>query len=80
MTDHRVDWFRRDPAGGTICARPEVASYSVEIQIDVRPITRALAEASGRLGRLADESTPDTSQPYFLDLIGRIDAVTGSHS
>ena len=40
---------------------------------------RSLAEFCSRRGQaegFANPSTPDTSQPYFLDLIQRIDAVT----
>lgn len=154
MTVQRVDWFRRDPTGGTVYARPVSMAEAVQIATDV------LVDAEERRERLAvteagepssqayvhecpdgggahmaitlsngppghvyppsvilpsacvlcgvdplllrattpehlaeldadslldevdppDLSEPDTSRPYFLDLIGRIDAATGDRS
>lgn len=79
-----------DTIGLIIAARSELRDVGNELADRIilvhdetsrlyRPNT-SLGTGGVMAGLPLDGSSPDTSRPYFLDLIGRIDAVTANRS
>ncbi|MGH3599942.1 MAG: hypothetical protein ACRDQH_06645 [Pseudonocardiaceae bacterium] len=83
-TPDTVERWRPDAADSEAIARAGRVVYEYLRNV-MEPALGQLAESLGQLaqglgqiGGAADQSMPDTSEPYFLDLIVRIDDVTAA--